>query len=86
MIMVPYLWVMFLKKVILHMGMYLMWFLEMVVKLVTGQSMNHSHIIRATPECDLSSLILCYFGIDTHIVIIGRVQSISSGLFFLFTT
>ena len=36
------------------MGIYLMWFLEMVVKLVTGQSMNHCHTVRATPECETS--------------------------------
>jgi hypothetical protein len=36
------------------MGMHLMRFLEMVVKLITGQSMNHCHIVRATPECETS--------------------------------
>lgn len=35
-------------------GNLLMWFLEMVVKLVTGQSMNHCHTFRATPERETS--------------------------------
>lgn len=49
------LWVMlFLNKVILHMGIYLMWFLEMVVKLVAGQTMNHCRTVWATPECGTS--------------------------------